>query len=171
MAYWFAAPIPWFSNGRAHFARAPRLIFGDSSARQSISCSVGCRIARYRGQTRFQRSKAASMHSTKAGPCRGLVRKQTAPAESARARTMSSGSAVMTITGMKIFSASRRLCRARPSRRGIWASIKAQDVSCNRGELRNSAADANECACQPSDRTSRAIARRADGSSSTIDMR
>src|SRR5215510_9072244 len=53
---------------------------------------------------------------------------------------------------------------------GISTSAMTQEVSRNRGDTRNSRADANVCAEKPSELNNRAVAVRTEASSSTIEI-
>jgi len=53
---------------------------------------------------------------------------------------------------------------------GIWTSEMRQDVSFNRGDDKNSFAEANAYAENPTNLNNRAVALRAEASSSTIEI-
>src|ERR1700686_2907684 len=74
-------------------------------------------------------SRAVSRYLTKVRLSKGLVRKQIAPAFSARARIVSSGKAVMKMNGTLCPCVSNRACRSTPLMPGIWTSAITQDVS------------------------------------------
>jgi len=59
----------------------------------------------------------------------GLIRKPSAPAPSARSRTLSSGSAVTKITGVRLPFAMSRLCSSTPLMPGILTSVIRHSVS------------------------------------------
>src|SRR5215471_8607348 len=96
---------------------------------------------------------AVSKHFINAPSSNGLLRKPMAPALLARIRNLSSGKAVMKMTGMQQPLARSRLCRSRPDRPGICTSLIRHDVSARHPDSRNRSADSKvETAC-PSDST------------------
>jgi len=77
--------------------------------------------------------------------------------------------AVMKMVGIAYPRPRRRSCISIPDKPGICTSEIRNDVSPSKPESRNSSADANTRARQPSDRTRVAVANRAPSSSSTIE--
>jgi hypothetical protein len=86
---------------------------------------------------------ASSTHLIKVDASEGLTRKHTAPWRNARARTDSSGNAVMKMIGTVRPWWRSRVCSSSPPMSGICTSVITHDVSSNWGERINSAADAN----------------------------
>src|SRR5262249_48137010 len=66
--------------------------------------------------------------------------------------------------------ATKYSCSSTPVMPGICTSAMTQDVSLNRGEDKNSFAEANACAENPSDLSNRAVAVRTEASSSMIEI-
>jgi hypothetical protein len=77
------------------------------------------------------------------GAANGLARKQIAPAFSARARTLSSGKAVMKMNGTAYPWARIWLSSSRPLMADICTSAITHDESFRRADCKNSSADAN----------------------------
>jgi hypothetical protein len=113
---------------------------------------------------------AHSRHLANVSPSNGLVRKQIAPAFSARARLISTGKAVMKMNGTLCPWARKWSCSSTPVISGILTSAITHDVSCRRSDRKNSKADANGWTTYPSDLTRLQIAQRTDPSSSMIEI-
>src|SRR5215467_10398459 len=64
----------------------------------------------------------------------------------------------------------RYSCSSTPLMPGIWTSEMRQDVSFNRGDDKNSFAEANAYAENPANLNNRAVALRPEASSSTIEI-
>jgi hypothetical protein len=101
-------------------------------------------------------------------PSNGLLKKQTAPAFNTPSRTLSSGNAVMNMSGMRCPSSANTRCRSTPLIPGICTSTIAQAVSDRSGDCRSSCAEANVRAANPRDLTRLSVASRIELSSSTI---
>ena len=99
-----------------------------------------------------------------------MARKQIAPAFSARARTLSSGKAVMKMNGARWPWVRMSVSRSRPLRTGICTSAITQEVPFTWADRRNSSADANVCTVYPCDLRRLLVAARTDASSSMTDM-
>ena len=85
---------------------------------------------------------ALSRHAIRFSSLNGLLRKPNAPAARARSRSLSSGSAVTKITGVRLPFAISRLCRSTPFMPGIRTSVIRHSVSRKRPDPRNSSPDA-----------------------------
>ena len=114
--------------------------------------------------------RAASTHLIKAEPSKGLARKQIAPSLNARTRTASLGNAVMKTKGKPRPCLRRKVCSSIPLIPGIRTSEITQEVSSNRGECKNSAADANEWTVYPCALRRLSMAMRKDASSSMTEI-
>jgi len=114
--------------------------------------------------------RAALRHSIKVRRSKGLVKRATAPAFSTRARTVSSGKAVMKINGTRYSRASKKACSSTPLMPGIWTSVITHDVFLRSAECKNSSADEKVCPMYPSDVRRFSLAIRTDGSSSMTEI-
>src|SRR5262249_18513640 len=101
---------------------------------------------------------------------KGLLRKPTAPAFIARLWNLSSGKAVMKITGTQWPSTMSRLCRSRPERPGICRSVIRHEVSARHAASRNRSADSKVATSYPSDSIRSRSDSLAKSSSSTIEI-
>jgi hypothetical protein len=115
-------------------------------------------------------TRAASRHFIKVGPGKGLGRKQMAPAFSARARTFSSGKAVMKINGASEPWVRIAASRSNPLITGICTSAITHDVSFKWADRKNSSADANVWTVYPCELRRLLVAARTDASSSMMEI-
>src|SRR5258707_6207149 len=115
-------------------------------------------------------SRAVSRQLIKVTLSNGLVRKEIAPAFSARARIVSSGKAVMKMNGTRCPWASKRACSSTPLMAGIWTSVITHNVSLKWADCKNSSADANVWTVYPCDLRRLSVAARTDASSSMIEI-
>src|SRR5882757_860066 len=110
------------------------------------------------------------MQLIKAGPAKGLAKKQMAPAFSARVRTLSSGKAVIKING-RVYPFERRwVRRSRPLMAGICTSAMTHDESSRRADCKNSSAEANAWTKYPCELRRLLAAARTDASSSITEI-
>src|SRR6516225_12017131 len=100
----------------------------------------------------------------------GLLRKPTAPLSSARVRFLSSGKAVIRMTGVWYPSDRNASCNSRPLNPGICRSVIRHAVSATILDLRKASADAKVVVLYPKDSTSSRMPSRANASSSTIEI-
>lgn len=110
------------------------------------------------------------MQSIKTGLEKGLARKQTAPAFTARTRRLSSGKAVMKINGASLPRARIFARRSKPFISGIRTSAMTHDTSSRRPDCKNSTADANVCTRYPCELRRLLVAPRTDASSSMTEI-
>src|ERR1700722_11800134 len=110
------------------------------------------------------------MHLSKAGPAKGLARKQMAPAFSARARTLSSGKAVIKMNGAAYASLRLWTKRPHPLMVGICKSTRTHADSFTRADCKNSSADANVSTKYPCELRRLLVAVRTDASSSMTEI-
>src|SRR5258708_20187063 len=110
------------------------------------------------------------MQLIKTGPAKGLARKQMAPAFSARARTFSSGKAVIKINGAANPRARIWVRRSRPLIAGICTSAMTHDESLKRADCKNASADANVSTRYPCELRRLLVAIRTDASSSMTEI-
>jgi hypothetical protein len=111
-----------------------------------------------------------SRHLIKECLSNGLVSKQIAPDFCTRARTDSSGKAVMKMNGKRCPRASRRACSSTPLMVGIWTSAITHEVSLKWVDRKKSSADANVWTMYPSALSRLSVATRTDASSSTTEI-
>src|ERR1700739_1866506 len=110
------------------------------------------------------------MQLIKTGPAKGLARKQMAPAFSARARTPSSGKAVMKTNGASFPSVRICVSRSNPLITGICTSATTHEESPRRADFRKSTADANVCTLYPCELRRLSVAAGTDASSSITEI-
>ena len=99
---------------------------------------------------------------------KGLLKKATAPAASARARTLSLGNAVRKMIGTRWPAFSIWPCSSRPFRPGICRSVIRQEIFPTLPDAKNCSADAKVKEAYPRASTRSAIASLTNESSSTI---
>jgi hypothetical protein len=87
-----------------------------------------------------------------------------------RARTLSSGKAVIKITGAAFPWARIWVSRSKPLMAGIWTSAMTHDESFRRADCKNSAADANVWTRYPCELRRLLVAARTDASSSITEI-
>src|SRR6266851_2588772 len=115
-------------------------------------------------------SRAVARQLIKVGPAKGLARKAIAPAFSTRARTLSSGKAVMKMNGTREPWARISVCSSTPLIVGICTSAITHEVSFKWADCKNSSADANVCTVNPCDLRRLLVAARTDASSSMTEI-
>src|SRR6267378_951613 len=115
-------------------------------------------------------SRAVARQLTRVGPAKGLARKPVAPAFSARARTLSSGKAVMKMNGTREPWARMSISSSTPLITGICTSAITHDVSFKWADRKNSSADANVWTVYPCDLRRLLVAARTDASSSMTEI-
>jgi hypothetical protein len=161
--------IPWFSSARRRWRPAERVL--RNHRRQCRSCVMQRQRPRSHSLVPPRcRFRAASTQLIKAGPAKGLARKQMAPAFSARARTLSSGKAVMKINDALWPRARTCVRRSRPLMAGICTSAMTQDESLSWPDCKNSSADANVWTGYPCEPSRLLVAARTDASSSITEI-
>ena len=112
MACWFAAPhtLVWQQENSLRALEGIRKTIAGRRGTRSLSPSRSKQAANVMLRRRSpshvsapprRSSRAVSRHLIKVGPAKGLARKPIAPAFSARARTLSSGKAVMKMNGAR----------------------------------------------------------------------
>jgi hypothetical protein len=96
-------------------------------------------------------ARAISMHSINALSSSGLLRKPTAPASKARARSLSSRNADTKMMGVRNPASRRCPWRSRPLMPGIRRSVMRHVVSPTQPDSRNFLADGKVLISYPSD--------------------
>jgi hypothetical protein len=119
---------------------------------------------------RRSRFRARSTHSIKTRPAKGLARKPMAPPLIARARTLSSGKAVMKMNGTSLSRLRTCVKRSKPPITGICTSAMTQDVSSRWAACRKSWADAKVRTLYPCELRRLSVAARTDASSSMTEI-
>jgi hypothetical protein len=184
MPYWFGVPIPWFRCGRTRSGPADGIRSYRAAAtgfmldRNPVYLAGPITMAAYvmlrrRSPSHVQAprpSRAASRYFINVGPAKGLARKPIAPALSARARTLSSGKAVMKMNGARRPWARICVSRSKPLITDICTSAITQDVSFSWADCKNSSADANVWTAYPCDLRRLLVAARTDASSSMTEI-
>ena len=99
-----------------------------------------------------------------------MARKQMAPAFIARARTLSSGKAVIKINGAAYPWARIWIRRSKPLIADICTSAMTHDESSRRADCKNSSADANVSTGYPCELRRLLVAARTDASSSMTEI-
>src|ERR1700716_3155216 len=115
-------------------------------------------------------SRALARQLIKVGPAKGFARKQIAPAFSTRARTLSSGKAVMKMNGTREPWARISVSSSTPLIIRICTSAITHDVLFKWADRKNSSADANVWTVYPCDLRRLLVAARTYASSSMTEI-
>src|SRR6266576_5083028 len=110
------------------------------------------------------------MQLIKTGPAKGLARKQVAPTLSARARTLSSGKAVIKINGTSLPRVRTCVSKSKPLIPDICTSATTHEESPGWADCKKSSADANVWTMYPCELRRLLVAARTDASSSMTEI-